>query len=52
MKKLLIGMVLLGGLTGIAFASLTTTRKKSNIEKKSEKKEKKECCRHSCPYSI
>ena len=51
MKKMLIGMVLLGGLTGIAFASLTTTRKKSNIEKKVDKKTKKECCRHTCPFS-
>ena len=51
MKKILIAVLLIAGITAIAFASLTNRKSnKQAIEKKAEKKEKKEC-RHSCLFS-
>lgn len=49
MKKLLIGLVLVGGLTAIAYASLSSRKdNKQATEKKMEKK--KECKKH-CIFS-
>jgi hypothetical protein len=46
MKKILIAVVLVAGITAIAFASFTNRKgNKQSIEKKAEKKEKKECKR-------
>jgi serine protease inhibitor ecotin len=46
MKKILIAVVLIAGITAIAFASLSSRKAdKQSIEKKAEKKEKKECKR-------
>ncbi|HEX7903733.1 MAG TPA: hypothetical protein VF487_07635 [Chitinophagaceae bacterium] len=51
MKKILIAVLLIAGITAIAFASLSNRKSnKQAIEKKAEKKEKKEC-RHSCLFS-
>jgi hypothetical protein len=51
MKKLLIILVLIAGITAIAFASLSNRKSnKQSIEKKTDKKEKKECSR-SCLFS-
>jgi ethanolamine transporter EutH len=50
MKKLLIILVLIGGVTAIAFASLSSRKNnKQAIEKKAEKKEKK--CSRTCIFS-
>ena len=51
MKRVLIAMVLLGGVTAIAFASLKSTNKKDQTEKKVEKKEKKKECKRTCIFS-
>ncbi len=53
MKKLLIGLVLLGGITAIAYASLNNNRKsdKQATEKKMDKKEKKKECKKRCLFS-
>ena len=50
MKKIIVGVVLLGSITAVA-ASLNTNKKddKAKTEKKTEKKEKE--CRHACPFS-
>lgn len=49
MKKLLIGLVLLGGVTAIAYASFSSRKNnKQMVEKKMEKK--KECKKH-CIFS-
>lgn len=51
MKKILIFLLLIAGITVIAFASLNNRKSnKQAIEKKAEKKEKKEC-RHTCIFS-
>lgn len=51
MKKLLIVLVLAGGVGAIAYASLSNkTSNKQAIEKKTEKKEKKEC-KKRCMFS-
>jgi len=51
MKKLVLAVVLVGGLAAGTFASLNTTTKKAKLEKKAEKQEKKKCCKHYCPFS-
>lgn len=53
MKKLVVALVLVSGVTAIAFAALDTSSsaKKVKTEKKTEMKKKKEC-RHTCMYSI
>jgi hypothetical protein len=52
MKKLLIALILIAGITAIAFASLTNRRSnKHTTEKKMEKKEKKKECRRSCIFN-
>ena len=55
MKKLLIVLLLIAGLTVIAFASLngrkSSKQTKQTIEKKVEKPEKKKECRRSCIFS-
>jgi sortase (surface protein transpeptidase) len=55
MKKLLIVLLLIAGLTVIAFASLTNRKSnkqsKQKIEKKAEKQEKKRECKKSCIFS-
>ena len=50
MKKLLIGLALLGGVTAITYASLGSRKedKKQATEKKVEKKKE---CRKSCLFS-
>ena len=51
MKKVVIALVLAGGIGAIAFASLSNRNNtKQSIEKKAEKKEKKECKR-TCLFS-
>ena len=49
MKKILVAVVLLAGITAVAFASFNNNKKKAGIEKKAEKK-KKDCSR-SCLFS-
>jgi hypothetical protein len=52
MKKFLIALVLVAGVTGIAFAAFDSTgagKKKVKVEKKAEKKKE---CKRSCMYSI
>ncbi|HET9431650.1 MAG TPA: hypothetical protein VFO70_10770, partial [Chitinophagaceae bacterium] len=56
MKKLLIVLLLLAGLTVIAFASLSSRKsnkqsEKQSVEKKVEKQEKKKECRRTCIFS-
>jgi hypothetical protein len=52
MKKLLIILVLIAGITAIAFASLSSRKSnKQAIEKKAEKKEKKKECSRTCIFS-
>jgi hypothetical protein len=51
MKKIVIALVLAGGIGAIAYASLATRHNtRQAIEKKTEKKEKKECKR-TCLFS-
>lgn len=49
MKKLVVALALVGGVTAVAFGSLNY-RKPSNqsVEKKMEKKQKR--CNHICPF--
>ncbi len=49
MKKILVAVVLMAGVTAVAFASFNNNKKKAGIEKKAEKK--KNCSRY-CPFSI
>jgi hypothetical protein len=50
MKKLLVALALVGGVTAIAFGSFQNKRTyKQCVEKKMEKKKK--CCRYTCPFS-
>ena len=52
MKRLLIVLVLAGGVGAIAYASLNNrSSNKQSIEKKTEKKEKKSECQKRCMYS-
>jgi hypothetical protein len=54
MKKFVVALVLVSGVTAIAFAAFdtsTSATKKMKTEKKSETKKKKECKR-TCMYSI
>jgi len=48
MKKLVIVLLLLAGITAIAFASFNTNNRKAKMEKKMEKKRQ---CKHYCPFS-
>jgi hypothetical protein len=53
MKRLLIALILIGGIAAVAFASLTSRNYKKEdqkTEKKAEKKSKKECKR-TCIFS-
>ena len=48
MKKMLVGLALLGGVTAIAYASFSSRKSdKQTIEKKAEKKKE---CKKSCSY--
>ncbi len=49
MKKLLIGMVLLGGVTAIAYASFSSH--KNNKQTTEKKMEKKKECKKQCMFS-
>ena len=52
MKKVVIALVLAGGVAAVAFASLATRHdSKQAIEKKTEKKEKKHECQRTCLFS-
>jgi hypothetical protein len=53
MKKIAVALVLAGGLTAVAFASLnsSSSKKEKATEKKMEKKDKKKECRRICPFS-
>jgi hypothetical protein len=52
MKKVLIALVLAGGVAAIAYASLSNrSSNKQSIEKKAEKKEKKHECMKTCMFS-
>lgn len=53
MKKLIIALVLAGGVTAFAFAALDSSSavKDSKKEKKQESKKKKDCM-HTCMYAI
>ncbi len=46
MKKILVAVVLLAGITVVAFASINNNKKKAGMEKKAEKKRE---CSHTCP---
>ena len=51
MKKVVIALVLAGGIGAIAYASLSNrSNTKQSIEKKTEKKDKKEC-KKTCMFS-
>ena len=47
MKKVLVAVLLIAGLTAVAFASFNNKKKKVNTEQKMEKKE----CKHKCMFS-
>jgi hypothetical protein len=47
MKKVLVALVLMAGLTAVAFASFNNKKKGVNTEQKVEKKE----CKHKCMFS-
>lgn len=49
MKKVLVAVVLLAGITAVAFASINNNKKKASTEQKVEKKKK--TCSHICPFS-
>ena len=49
MKKVLVAVLLIAGLTVVAFASFNNNRKKANTEKKVEKKKTE--CSHKCIFS-
>ena len=49
MKKVLVAVVLLAGITAVAFASINNNKKKAGTEQKAEKK--KRTCSHTCPFS-
>ena len=49
MKKILVAVVLIAGLTVVAFASFNNNRKKAGTEKKLEKKQKE--CSHKCKFN-
>lgn len=52
MKKILIALVLVAGITAIAFASFSSRKNnKQLIEKKAEQKSKEKKCQHSCIFS-
>lgn len=52
MKKILIALVLAGGVGAIAYASLSNNNsKKQAIEKKTEKDENKKECKKTCLFS-
>ena len=52
MKKLMIVLVLAGGVGAIAYASLSkNSSNRQKIEKKTEKQEKKHECMKKCMYS-
>lgn len=51
MKKVVIALVLLGGVTGFAFASLKSTNKKNQTEKKTGEKKMKKQCSRTCIFS-
>jgi len=52
MKKIVIALVLAGGIGAIAYASLVNRHSnKQAIEKKTEKKEKKHECKRTCLFS-
>ena len=52
MKKVVIALVLAGGIGAIAYASLSnSSNNKQAIEKKTEKKEKKHECKRTCMFS-
>jgi len=52
MKKLIVALVLAGGVGAIAYAALDdSSRNKQVIEKKAEKKEKKKECKKRCLFS-
>jgi flagellar basal body-associated protein FliL len=52
MKKLVVALVLAGGVTAVAFAALksvSSSKKETRTEKKAEKKKKE--CKHTCMFS-
>ncbi len=52
MKKVIIALVLAGGVGAVAYASLSNNNSsKQAIEKKTEKKEMKKECQHRCMFS-
>lgn len=51
MKRVLVALILVGGIAAVSFATLNTARKKVQLEKKTEKQEKKKECKHTCLFS-
>ena len=47
MKKALVAVLLIAGLTAVAFASFNNKKKKAGIEQKMDKKE----CKRKCMFS-
>lgn len=50
MKKIIVGVVLLGSLTAVA-ATLGTSKKKSATATEKKVENKKRSCSHTCPFS-
>lgn len=52
MKKIIVAVTLVAGVAGIAFASMSSNKRKTSEEKKIEKKveKKKKECRRSCSF--
>jgi uncharacterized alpha/beta hydrolase family protein len=54
MKKVLVAMTLVAGITSVALAALdssSNSTKKAQTEKKTEKQEKKKECKRTCFFS-
>lgn len=52
MKKFVIALILVAGVTGIAFAAFDSTGSKKQKMKVEKKAEKKKECKRSCIFSI
>ena len=49
MKKILVAVVLMAGVTAVAFASFSSNKKKTGIEMKADKKKN---CSRQCLFNI
>ncbi len=51
MKKFLVALILLAGVTAVGFAAFSSKKKTGNATEKKTEKKKKECSR-KCMYSL